>query len=70
MKKPDQQKKYELVQRYLLTFIDQKKFTEDVRLPSEHFLSNKLEVSRETVRKALAKLAEQHIIYPRKGSGA
>lgn len=69
MKKPDQLKKYELVQRYILTFIDQKKFTEDVRLPSEHFLCKKLGVSRETVRNALSRLADEQIIYTRKGSG-
>ncbi len=69
MKKPEREKKYESVQRYVLTFIDQKKFTEDVRLPSEHFLCRKLGVSRETVRTALAKLEEQRIVYKRKGSG-
>lgn len=62
-------KKYEQVQYYILSFIEQKSFTEDIRLPSENYLCKRLGVSRETVRTALAKLAEEGIIYTRKGSG-
>jgi GntR family transcriptional regulator of arabinose operon len=62
-------KKYELIEQYIRTLIDQKKFTEDVRLPSEHFLCKKFGVSRETVRTAVSHLREQEIIYTLKGSG-
>lgn len=66
---PQTVRKYEVIEQYVHTLIDQKQFTEDVRLPSEHFLCKKFGVSRETVRTAFSRLKDREIIYTKKGSG-
>lgn len=62
-------KKYLTIYNYLRTYIDQKKFTVNTRIPSENFLCQKFSVSRETVRTAMRKLADEGYIYTVKGSG-
>lgn len=62
-------KKYEQVYEYIRTFIDQQKFSENIRIPSENYLCNKLGVSRETVRTAIRLLVEEGVVYTIKGSG-
>lgn len=42
----------------------------DERLPTEHVLAAKFEVSRPIVREALRRLREQGLIYSRQGSGS
>jgi len=63
------ERKYDLVASYIRTYVDQKKFTHDARIPSEHFLCGKFAVSRETVRTAIRNLAEEGLLYTVKGSG-
>lgn len=62
-------KKYEHVYEYIRTYIDQQRFSENTRIPSENYLSKKLAVSRETVRVAIGLLVEEGIVYTVKGSG-
>lgn len=62
-------KKSEQVYRWLLAYIDENKFSGNRRLPSENALCRRLEVSRETVRAAMAHLEEEGLIYRVKGSG-
>lgn len=57
------------VYRWLLAYIDKKKFSEDQKLPSENALSYKLGVSRETIRAAIDLLVKEEIVYKIKGSG-
>jgi GntR family transcriptional regulator, arabinose operon transcriptional repressor len=61
--------KYGLVYAYIRTYIDQKKFTLNTKIPSENFLCNKFNVSRETVRTAMRKLAYEGYVHTVKGSG-
>lgn len=61
--------KYEVVYDYLRVYIDQNKFSSSTRMPSEHFLSKRLSVCRETIRKAISMLEEEGVIYTIKGSG-
>ncbi|HHT80460.1 MAG TPA: GntR family transcriptional regulator [Spirochaetales bacterium] len=62
-------KKYEQVYEYIETFIDQQRFSENTRIPSENYLTKRLGVSRETVRTAIALLVEEGVLYAVKGSG-
>ncbi|MDT4762197.1 GntR family transcriptional regulator [Sphaerochaeta sp. PS] len=62
-------KKYEQVYEYIKTYIEQQRFTENTRIPSENYLCKKLCVSRETVRTAIALLVEEGVVYAVKGSG-
>jgi len=62
-------KKYEQVYEYVRTFIDQQRFSENTRIPSENYLCKKLGVSRETVRTAIRLLVEEGVVYTIKGSG-
>jgi len=61
--------KSEQVYRYLRIYIDQNKFSMSNRLPSEHFLCNRLSVCRETVRQAVSLLVEEGLACSRRGSG-
>lgn len=62
-------KKRDLVYTYLVSYIDQKKFSLNTRLPSENFLCARLDVSRETVRAALRRLSDEGLVFSVKGSG-
>lgn len=65
----DTGKKTEQVCRWLLSYIEENKFLGRMKLPSENALCRKLEVSRSTVRAALAQLEEDGLILRVKGSG-
>lgn len=62
-------KKSEQIYRWLLTYIDENKFSGNLKLPSENALCRRLEVSRETVRTAMDRLAQEGLIRRVKGSG-
>ncbi|AEV29309.1 transcriptional regulator [Sphaerochaeta pleomorpha str. Grapes] len=66
---PGGEKKYVMVYSYIRTYIDQKKFTMNTKIPSENFLCSKFSVSRETVRTAIKKLTEEGYLYSVQGSG-
>lgn len=63
------EKKAEKVYCWLRTYIDENKIYNNARLPSENVLSRKLSVSRDTIRIALSRLADEGLIQKRKGSG-
>lgn len=63
------EKKYQLISSYLRSFIDEHKFTDTNKLPSEHFLCRKFNVSRQTVRTAIACLEKEGFVYTLRGSG-
>ena len=62
-------KKSEQVYRWLTSYIDETKFSGNLRLPSENALCRRLNMSRETVRSALDHLAQEGVIRKIKGSG-
>ena len=62
-------KKSEHIYFWLRSYIDENKFANNSKLPSENVISHRLSVSRETVRAALARLSEEGLIYKVKGSG-
>ena len=62
-------RKSEQVYRWLLAYIDEKKFSGNQKLPSENALCRRLEVSRETVRVAMDQLVQEGLIYRVRGSG-
>ena len=62
-------KKSEQVYRWILAYIDEKKFSGNLKLPSENALCRRLEVSRETVRSALDQMVQEGLIHKVKGSG-
>ena len=61
--------KQNLVLDYLLTYIDQNKFTSNTKLPSEIFLTKRLSVCRETVRRAIKILSDEGLVYAIHGGG-
>ena len=61
--------KYRKVYDYLVNYIDENKYSTDTKLPSENVLSNRLSVSRETVRKAIRQLVEDGLVYSFQGQG-
>ncbi|WP_428770305.1 GntR family transcriptional regulator [Treponema sp. HNW] len=61
--------KSEQIYRYLRQYIDQHKFSDLRKLPSEQFLCNRFSVCRETVRKAIKRLMEEDLAYSIQGSG-
>ena len=63
------EKKYQLISSYLRSFIDEHKFTDTNKMPSEHFLCRKFNVSRQTVRTAIACLEQEGFVYTLRGSG-
>ena len=63
------EKKYELVYHFIRTYIDQKKFLANTRIPSENSICKRFSVSRETVRTAVGKLVAEGFLYSIKGSG-
>ena len=62
-------KKSEQVYRWLLAYIDENKFSGNLKLPSENALCRRLEISRETARAALARMEREGLIRRVKGSG-
>lgn len=62
-------KKAERVYRWLLGYIDENKFSSNLKLPSENALCRRLDVSRETVRAALDRLLQEGLIHKVQGSG-
>lgn len=62
-------KKSEQVYNWILVYIDKNKFSDNWKLPSEHSLCRRLDVSRETVRAAMEQLVKEGLIYKIKGSG-
>ena len=61
--------KQKIVLDYLLTYIDQNKFTSNTKLPSEIFLTKRLSVCRETVRRAIKALTDEGLVYAIHGGG-
>lgn len=57
------------VYEYLRIFIDQSKFSENNKLPSEEFLCRKFNVCRQTVRRAIKRLSDEGLVYSVRGSG-
>lgn len=62
-------KKTEKVYRWLLEYIDEHKFSSNLKLPSENVIRQRLQVGRETVRAALDQLQSEELIYKKRGSG-
>ena len=62
-------KKTERVYQWLTAYIDEMKFSGNLKLPSENALCRRLNMSRETVRAALDQLAQEGVIQKVKGSG-
>lgn len=67
MRKPD--KKSDKVYNWLRAYIDENKFSANLKLPSENVLCMRLDVSRETVRAASGRLLAEGLIYKVRGSG-
>ena len=61
--------KSEMVYLWVRAYIEENKFSSNPKLPSENTLSRKLAVSRETVRRALDRLAQEGLLRRVKGSG-
>lgn len=55
-------RKWQRVYRWLLSYIDENKFTENQKLPSENTLCRRLSVSRETVRLAMDQLEQENLL--------
>ena len=62
-------KKADKIYNWLRASIDENKFSSNQRLPSENELCRRLDVSRETVRAAMARLVEENLVTRVKGSG-
>ena len=62
-------KKWERVYRWLLAYIDENKFSGNLKLPSENALCRDLKVSRDTVRAAMDQLERESLIRRVQGSG-
>ena len=62
-------KKADKIYNWLRAYIDENKFSSNQRLPSENELCRRLDVSRETVRAAMARLVEENLVTRVKGSG-
>ena len=62
-------KKAEEVYRWLMAYIDENKFSGNLKLPSENALCRRLDMSRETVRAALDRMAQEGLVRRVKGSG-
>jgi GntR family transcriptional regulator of arabinose operon len=59
----------EQVRQWILAYIDEHKFSTSMKIPSENALCRKFGLSRETIRAAIGKLAEENLVYRVKGSG-
>lgn len=54
---------------WLRVVIDQKKFSDNLKIPSENVICRKFKVSRTTVRDSLQSLTQEGLIYTVRGSG-
>lgn len=61
--------KADKVYNWLRAYIDENKFSANLKLPSENVVSMRLDVSRETVRVAMSRLAREELVMKVKGSG-
>lgn len=61
--------KADKVYNWLRAYIDENKFSANLKLPSENVVSMRLDVSRETVRSAMDRLVQEELIIKVKGSG-
>ncbi len=61
--------KKDIIYDYIKVFIEQNKYNSINKIPSEPYLCERFDASRETVRRALDQLKEEHIIFSVKGSG-
>lgn len=61
--------KSDAVYEYLKQFIDQNRFSDTNRLPSEPYLTTRLHVCRETVRRAIKRLSDEGLVYSVRGGG-
>lgn len=61
--------KAKMVYLWVLAYIEENKFSNNSKIPSENALSRRLEVSRETVRRALDRLVQEDLLRRVKGSG-
>lgn len=64
-----QDRRTEEVYRWVRAYIEEHKFSNNTKIPSENALSWRLSVSRETVRRALRQLTEEGLLRRVKGSG-
>lgn len=62
--------KYETVAQAIKTDIENGVYTEGQAIPTEELLTAQYDVSRQTIRKALALLVEDDLIIKRQGSGS
>jgi GntR family transcriptional regulator of arabinose operon len=69
-KKEQDLPKYQKVKDYVLSPINNNEISQDERIPSESELSKLLSVSSITVRKALAELVNEGVIYRIRGKGS
>lgn len=60
---------YEQIQADLLAAIEREEYLPDARLPSEHELCARYQVSRSTVRQALNELLQAGVVYKEHGRG-
>ena len=60
------EKKFQRVYRWLLVYIEENKFSGNQKLPSENALCRKLQVSRETIRRAIDRLERRTPDFQRK----
>lgn len=63
------EEKFVVVYNWLRRWIDQNKFSEQQRIPSENMLCRKLNVSRQTVRRAIRLLCDENLLHSVRGSG-
>lgn len=62
-------KKSDKVYNWIRAYIDENKFSANLKIPSENVICMRLEVSRETVRQALSRLEAERLVNRVKGSG-
>ena len=62
--------KYEAVAQAIKTDIENGVYTEGQAIPTEELLTAQYDVTRQTIRKALALLVEDDLIIKRQGSGS
>jgi GntR family transcriptional regulator of arabinose operon len=63
------QPKYVRVKAALLRYLADERYQADQKLPTEHALIDQFQVSRGTVRHALAELEHEGVVYKIQGSG-
>ena len=61
--------KYEMVKQYVKHLLKDDIIPYGMKLPSEHDLMEKFQVSRQTVRQAFGELAAEGLVYKEQGKG-